>query len=60
MDVIVVPTSDLEEAAYHAGLIAAVDGLPFAAPDGPLTRFYQAGWDEGMRAAQAWSAEATG
>lgn len=45
------------EAAYHAGVIAAIDGLPFSAPDGPLMRHYQAGWDDGIIAAQCWSSE---
>jgi hypothetical protein len=52
-------TSAQAESAYHNGVMAAIDGLPFSAPEGLLLRFYQAGWDDGISAAQAWVGEAT-
>lgn len=56
MDAAIVTLTAAEaEAAYHAGLIAAVDGLPFAAPDGPALAPYQHGWDDGLAARLAWA-----
>lgn len=52
-------TSAEAEMAYHAGVIAAIDGLPYSAPNGPLVRFYQSGWDDGLEASQAWATEAS-